>query len=116
MVRRRPKEKVIGRRVAKSWRQWLRAGDSGSGRLEPEKSIGYLSRKWFTEVLGSQSEWEECGIYWRDLTSDQGKNQGPFSRRTGESTASFYSENGRGEESQAGEKKEGIAESGTERD
>ena len=46
MVRRRPKEKVIGRRVAKSWRQWLRAGDSGSGRLEPEESIGYLSKKW----------------------------------------------------------------------
>lgn len=55
-------------------------------------------------VLGSQSEWEECGIYWRDLTSDQGKNQGPFSRRTGKSIASFYSENCGGEESQAGER------------
>lgn len=55
-------------------------------------------------VLGSQSQWEEYGIYWRDLTSDQGKIQGPFSGRTGKSTVSFFSDNGEGEESQAGEK------------
>lgn len=41
MIRRRSKEKVIGRE--EEWDVkggWLRAGDSGPGRLKPEKSIG----------------------------------------------------------------------------
>ena len=114
------KEKVIGRRKRKEGGQELETAAQADWDLRGQLDVVSVEEMVHSimgsvMVLGSQSQWEEYGIYWRDLTSDQGKIQGPFSRRTGNSTASFCRDNGEGEESQDGENW-GIAESGTEID
>lgn len=53
------------------------------------ESIGYLSKKWSTDiigsgmVLGSQSEWEECGIYWERPDLRLGQEPGTILQKDG---------------------------------